>query len=178
MRQVFGSFRLSLRLRTFAGFAALLLLCGVLAVTSVVGMRVVGSSVEDSRQSSGVAISAMKLAGEVAQLNSEVSRFALTGTAGDEAAARQQLTATAQAFNTATQAIGATSEDDIRTAFDHYRVTTEATFETVHDRFKAGDGVKQASTELSNATSAVVSRLSREKQVEAVPNGIRLDEAT
>jgi signal transduction histidine kinase/DNA-binding response OmpR family regulator/HPt (histidine-containing phosphotransfer) domain-containing protein len=178
MRQVSGFFRLSVHLRTFAGFAAVLLLCGVLAVTSIVGMRVVGSSVEDSRQSSGVAISAIKLAGEVSQLNSEVSRFALTGTASDESAARQQLTATAQAFTAASQAVGAASADEIRTAFERYRTTTEATFETVHDRFKAGDGVKQASTELANATSAVVSRLSREKQIDAVPNGVRLDEAT
>ncbi len=177
MRQLFGSNPLSVRMRTFAGFAVLLLLCAVLAVTSIVGMRVVGRSVEGSRQSSDAAISALELAGHVAELNAEVSRFALTGTAADESAARSQLAATAGAFNKISQIGGDPAADEIRDAFGRYRTTTEATFETVHDRFQAGDKVKQASAELANATSAVVGRLLHENKIDAVPNGIRLDEA-
>lgn len=98
MGPILGSSRLSIFLRTFGGFAVLLFLCAVLAMTSVIGMRIVDSSVEDSRQSSGAAISALELAGHVAKLNAEVSRFALTGTAADEDGARRQLAVTAEAF--------------------------------------------------------------------------------
>jgi CHASE3 domain sensor protein len=62
MRQILGFGRMSVRLRSFAGFAVLLLLCAVLAVTSIVGMRFVDGSVEASRVSSGAAISALELA--------------------------------------------------------------------------------------------------------------------
>ena len=172
-----GFGRLSVRTRTFAGFAALLFLCGVLAITSIVGMRVVDGSVEDSRKSSAAAIAALELAGRVAQLNAEVSRFALTGTAGDENAARQQLGATADAFRKVSQDADAALAEHIRGAFGQYRDATEATFATVHDRFRAGDSVKQTSSELANATSAVVGRLLREKRDDAVPNGVSLDEA-
>lgn len=168
---------LSVRRQTFAGFAALLLLSSILAVTSIIGMQVVGRSVEESRQSSGAAISAIELAGHVAELNSEVSRFALTGTAIDETVTRRQMTATAEAFKKFSQTGSAATADAIRSAFEHYRTMTEATFLTVHDRFKAGDAVKQASSELANATSSVVGRLSREKRIDAVPDGVRLDEA-
>ncbi len=65
----------------------------------------------------------------------------------------------------------------MRPAFAHYRATTETTFEAVHDRFQAGETVKQASSDLANATSATVSRLLREKHIDAVPNGVRLDES-
>ena len=177
MGQILGSGRFSVRLRTFAGFAVLLLLCAVLAVTSIVGMRVVDRSVEESRQSSDAAISALELAGHVRELNAEVSRFALTGTASDEGAARQQLAATAAAFDSIPDAGGTVGSDDIRPAFAHYRATTETTFETVHNRFQAGETVKQASSELANATSAVVSRLLHEKRIDAVPSGVRLDES-
>ncbi|HTZ36164.1 MAG TPA: response regulator [Stellaceae bacterium] len=177
MRHVLGFGRLSVRLRTFAGFAVLLLLCAVLAVTSIVGMRFVDGSVEASRVSSGDAISALELAGHVRELNAEVSRFALTGTASDEGAARRQLAATAVAFDSIAALGGTVDSDDIRPAFAQYRATTEATFETVHDRFQAGETVKQASSELANATSAVVGRLLRGKQIDAVPNGVRLDES-
>jgi hypothetical protein len=84
MGQIVGSSRVSVGLRNFGGFAVLLLLSAVLAVTSIVGMRIVDGSVEDSRQSAGAAITALELAGYVAELNAEVSRFALTGTAVDE----------------------------------------------------------------------------------------------
>jgi signal transduction histidine kinase/DNA-binding response OmpR family regulator/HPt (histidine-containing phosphotransfer) domain-containing protein len=177
MRQFSALFRLSVRLRTFAGFAALLLLCGVLAITSIMGMRFVDGSVEASRLSSGDAISALELAGHVGELNAEVSRFALTGTASDEGAARRQLAATAVAFDSVAD-VGATVDaDDIRPAFAHYRAMTETTFETVHDRFQAGETVKQASSELANATSAVVSRLLREQRSDALPDAVRLDES-
>ncbi|MGA8399833.1 MAG: response regulator [Stellaceae bacterium] len=177
MRKLFGSIPLSVRVRTFAGFAVLLLLCAVLAVTSIVGMRVVDSSVQESRQSSDAAIAALELAGHVAELNAEVSRFALTGTASDEGAARRQLAATAVAFDSIPDAGGTVDADDIRPAFAHYRATTETTFETVHDRFQAGETVKQASSELANATSALVNRLLREKPSDAAPNAVRLDES-
>ncbi len=177
MAYILGSGGLSVRLRTFAGFAVLLLLCAVLAVTSIVGMRFVDGSVEASRLSSGDAISALELAGHVKELNAEVSRFALTGTASDEGAARRQLAATAVAFDSVAD-VGATVDaDDIRPAFAHYRAMTETTFETVHDRFQAGETVKQASSELANATSAVVNRLLREQRSDAVPNAVRLDES-
>jgi signal transduction histidine kinase/DNA-binding response OmpR family regulator len=177
MSQALGSGRLSVRTQTFAGFAALLLLCALLAITSIVGMHVVDSIVEASRKSSAAAISALELAGRVARLDAEVSRFALTGTWADESAARQQLSVTATAFDKVAEGGGAALAQQIRGAFGHYRDATEATFATVHDRFKAGDSVKQASSELSNATSAVVARLLREKRDDAVPNGVRLDQA-
>jgi signal transduction histidine kinase/DNA-binding response OmpR family regulator/HPt (histidine-containing phosphotransfer) domain-containing protein len=178
MRQIVGSSRLSVFLRTFGGFAVLLFLSAVLAVTSIVGMRVVDGSVEDSRQSSGAAISALELAGHVAELNAEVSRFALSGTATDEDGARRQLAATAKAFNKISQTgLAEAVVADIRGAFQRYQAATEATFGTVHDRFNAGERVKQASSELGNATSAVVTRLLRENRIDAVPTGVRLDEA-
>jgi signal transduction histidine kinase/DNA-binding response OmpR family regulator len=179
MGQILGSNRLSIWLQTFGGFAVLLLLSAVLAVTSIVGMRIVEGSVEDSRQSSGAAISALELASYVAELNAEVSRFALTGTASDEDGARRQLVATGEAFNKITQTGPAEAVvADIRGAFKRYQGATEATFDTVHDRFKAGERVKQASSELANATSAIVTRLLRENRVDAVPTGVRIDEAT
>ncbi|HWD57061.1 MAG TPA: response regulator [Stellaceae bacterium] len=166
-----------MRARTFAGFAVLLLLCAVMAITSIVGLRVIDGSVEDSRMSSRDAISALELAGRVSELNAEVSRFALTGTASDEGAARRQLAATAVAFDSIAHAGGTVDSDDIRPAFAHYRATTETTFETVHDRFQAGETVKQASSELANSTSAVVNRLVREQRSDAIPNAVRLDES-
>ena len=177
MRQFSALFRLSVRLRTFAGFAALLLLCGVLAITSIVGMRFVDGSVAASRLSSSDAISALELAGHVGELNAEVSRFALTGTAFDEGAARRQLAATAVAFDSIADVSATVDADDIRPAFGHYRAMTETTFKTVHDRFQAGETVKQASSELANATSAVVSRLLHEQRSDALPNAVRLDES-
>ncbi|HEY1796228.1 MAG TPA: response regulator [Stellaceae bacterium] len=177
MGQFLGFRRLSVRLRTFAGFAVLLLLCAVLAVTSIVGMRFVDGSVEASRLSSGDAISALELAGHVRELNAEVSRFALTGTTADEDAARHQLKATAVAFGGIAEASGTIDSDDIRPAFAQYRTATETTFEAVHNRFRAGETVKQASSELANATSAVVNRLLREQRSEALPNAVRLDES-
>ena len=177
MGQSMGSGRFSIRTRTFAGFAVLLVLCAVLAITSIVGMRVIDGSVEDSRASSATAISALDVAGRVAQLDADVSRFALTGTAADESAARQELSATAEAFGKIAQANDPILAEQIPGAFGRYRDTTEATFATVHDRFKAGDSVKQTSSELANATSAVVGRLLREKRDDAVPSGVRLDEA-
>jgi signal transduction histidine kinase/CheY-like chemotaxis protein len=177
MGQFLGFGRFSVRLRTFAGFAVLLLLCAVLAVTSIVGMSFVNGSVEASRLSSGDAISALELAGHVRELNAEVSRFALTGAASDEGAARRQLAATAVAFDSIAEAGGTLDSDDMRPAFAQYRAATETTFETVHDRFQAGETVKQASSELANATSAIVNRLLREQRSDAVPNAVRLDES-
>jgi signal transduction histidine kinase/DNA-binding response OmpR family regulator len=177
MGHILGFGRLSVRLRTFAGFAVLLLLCAVLAVTSIVGMRFADGSVEASRLSSGDAISALELAGHVRKLNADVSRFALTGTASDEGAARRQLTATADAFDSIAKAPDSVDSDDIRPAFAPYRAATETTFEAVHDRFQAGETVKQASSELANATSAMVNRLLREQSSDAVPNAVRLDES-
>src|SRR5579863_4824062 len=177
MGPVFGAGRLSVRTQTFAGFAALLLLCAVLASTSIIGMRVVDGSVDDSHKSSTAAISALELAGRVAQLDAEVSRFALTGTTADENAARQQLSVTAEAFARISQTGDIVAGQQISGAFAHYRDTTEATFETVHDRFEAANKVKQTSSELANATSAVVARLLREKRDDAMSNGVRLDEA-
>lgn len=177
MRQILGFGHLSVGLRSFAGFAVLLLLCAVLAVTSIVGMRFVDGSVEASRVSSGAAISALELAGHVRELNAEVSRFALTGAASDEGAARRQLAATAVAFDSIPDTGGTFDSDDIHPAFAQYRATTEKTFETVHDRFQAGETVKQSSSELANATSALVNRLLREQRSDALPNAVRLDES-
>ena len=178
MSQIWGSGRLSMRMRTFAGFATLLFLCAILAITSIVGMRVVEGSVDDSGRSSAAALSALELAGRVAQLEAGVSRFALTGAGTDENAAREQLSAIATTFGKISQAADAALAEKIRSAFARYRATTEATFDTVHDRFKAGEDVKHTSSELANATSAIVERLLREKRDDAVPNGVRLDEAT
>jgi hypothetical protein len=117
MSQALGSGRLSVRTQTFAGFAALLFLCALLAITSIVGMHVVDGIVEASRGSSAAAISAIELAGRVARLDAEVNRFALSGTSADENAARQQLSATATGFGKISQGGDAALAEQIRGAF-------------------------------------------------------------
>jgi signal transduction histidine kinase/DNA-binding response OmpR family regulator len=172
---------LSLRQRTFGGFAIVLALCAVLAVTSITGMHVVDGSMIQSRDASEAAVAASELTTRLAQLDAHVSRFALTGAAVDEAAADKQLALTAQLFEQAAQKELWKANDDtiaeFRGAFQRYERAVRMTSEAVHDRFTSADLVARSSTELGNATSAVVGRILHANQTDAVADAVDLDEA-
>src|ERR1700721_63258 len=89
---------LSLRQRTFGGFAIVLALCAILAVTAIGGIPIVDRSMTRSSDASEAAVTATEIATRVAQLDAHVSRFALTGTAVDEESAREQLELAAGGF--------------------------------------------------------------------------------
>jgi signal transduction histidine kinase/DNA-binding response OmpR family regulator len=172
---------LSLRQRTFGGFAIVLALCAILAITAIGGMHLIDRSMTRSRDAAEAAVAATEIATRVAQLDAHVSRFAVTGTAFDEDSAQRQLAVAAETFEQAAAneiwSAAAGSAADFRAAFQHYERAVKMTSEAVHDRFIAADTVQRTSVELGNATSAVVSRILRANRTDAVANAIDLDEA-
>src|SRR5579864_2702144 len=169
----------SLRRRTFVGFIVVLIPAAILAVGSICGDLVAEQSIRQSRETSAAAIQTTEFATRVAELDADVSRFTLTGTAIDARNVRTQLVLAEAAFEEAVAKHGVALGDarSFRTAFQHYEIAVKMIFDAVHERFIAADTVKRTSTELANATSAVITHLLRADRGGALAGGVRLDEA-
>ncbi len=170
---------LSLRQRTFVSFVVVLIPSVILAVASISGMRAIDRSVRHSRDAAITAIVATEFATRVAELDAGVGRFALTGTALDERDARNRLISAEAAFDAAIEQHGVSLGEArrFRDAFQRYEIAVKMIVDAVHQRFIAADIVKRTSTELANATSAVITRLLRDNRGGGLAGGVRLDEA-
>jgi len=171
--------RFSIYQRIFAGFVVVLSLCAILAIASIRGMHVVEGNVADSRATAAAALSAEQFGSTVIDLNYKVTRYALTGTSTDRAAAEQQLAKAEEALR-AVEAV--TGKDDptvakLTTLFASYQAAAQQTFTSASDRFVAGEALKKTSIELANLVSAIGTRLVRDNLGDLLPIGVRLDES-
>ena len=168
---------LSIRKRVAGGFALVLVLCALLALASIQGMRVVTGSVASSRSTAITALAAEEFASRLAELNNAVLRYALSGTGSDRNEASRSLASTAEAFEKLSHESGNTTAEEIRVAFDQYRAATDDTFKAVGGRFSSAEELKRNGIEFNNLASAIVSRLARRERVEALPIGTQLQES-
>ena len=97
-----GRLHLSIGKRVCGGFAVVLTLAGVLAIVSAQNVRMMQRETARSGASAGAALAAEEFVERVTGLNYWTTRSALTGTADDLAAARQQLAGTAEALRSST----------------------------------------------------------------------------
>ncbi|HEX9490326.1 MAG TPA: HAMP domain-containing methyl-accepting chemotaxis protein [Stellaceae bacterium] len=171
---------LSIRQRVAGGFALVLVLCGLLAIASIQGTRVITGSVASSRLTAIAALAAEEFASRLAELNDAVSRYALSGTGADRNEASRHLALAADAFEklskeSASGGGGAAAE--IRAAFDQYRAATEDTFKAVGGRFSGAEDLKRAGIEFNNLASAIVARLASRERLDALPIGVQIQES-
>jgi methyl-accepting chemotaxis protein len=170
---------LSIRQRVAGGFALVLLLCGLLAVASIQGTRVITGSVASSRSTAIAALDAEEFASRLAALNNAASRYALSGTGADRNEASRHLGFAAEAFEKLSRDNGSGSgvAEEIRTGFDQYRAATEDTVKAVGGRFSGAEDLKRAGIEFNNLASAIVARLASRERIEALPIGVQLQES-
>ena len=168
---------LSIRKRVAGGFALVLVLCALLALASIQGMRVVTGSVASSRSTAITALAAEEFASRLAELNNAVLRYALSGTGSDRNEATRSLASTAEAFEKLSHESGNTTAEEIRVAFDQYRAATDDTFKAVGGRFSSAEELKRNGIEFNNLASAIVSRLARRERVDALPIGTQLQKS-
>ena len=170
---------LSIRQRVAGGFALVLTLCGLLALASIQGTRVITGSVASSRSTAIAALAAEEFASRLAQLNNAVSRYALSGTGADRNEANRHLAITAEAFDKLSRENGGgtAAADETRAAFEQYHAATEDTFKAVGGRFSGAEDLKRAGIEFNNLASAIIARLASRDRLDALPIGVQLQES-
>jgi methyl-accepting chemotaxis protein len=179
MRNKLGLHRLSIYERVTGGFVLVLLLCGILALASIQGTRVITGGVASSRQTAIAALAAEEFAARLAELNGAVSHYALTGAAADRNEASRHLDQATAAFDKLSRESGGggAADDQIRAAFGEYHAATDDTFKAVGARFAGAEELKRASIEFNNMASAAVARMVRSGRADALPIGVHLQES-
>jgi methyl-accepting chemotaxis protein len=174
-----GLHHLSIYQRVTGGFVLVLLLCGVLALASIQGTRVITGSVASSRSTAIAALAAEEFAARLAELNNAVSRYALSGTAADRNEASRHLEQAAAAFDKLAAESGGTdgTAAHIRDAFGEYRAATDDTFKAVGGRFAGAEDLKRSGIEFNNMASTIVARMVRNDRLDALPIGVHLQQS-
>jgi methyl-accepting chemotaxis protein len=168
-----GRLHLSIGKRVCGGFAVVLTLAGVLAIVSAQNVRMMQGETARSGASAGAALAAEEFVGRVTGLNYWTTRSALTGTADDLAAARQQLDGTAEAL----RKLDSDGGTGLRAAFEQFAAGATTTFEAVQGRMNGSDEIRKTSAALVNVTAALIGRVQRDGKVDLLAGMLRIDDA-